>query len=176
MPSLRRCTLAMLAAVAVAMASSTSALAAVTPPWSNATTDSSITDFDTGTLMFPGIFGRALTIQNPGIGYYHDHSNGCSSTIEVHLNGNWTLVRTGPVSNGADQLLSTFGTVNFAAGNVDGVRLGSTCFVSNAYHEINDTMTFLIVEGGQTVPTLSEAALLALAALMLAAAGVALRR
>lgn len=176
MRSLRRRTLALLAAVALAMASSTPVLALVTPPWSNASVDDSITDFDTGTLSFPAVVGRSITIQSPGTGYYHDHDNGCSSTISVHLNGSWTLVRTGPVSNDIDQPLASIGTIAFGAGMVDGVRLGSTCFVSNAYHEVNPDMTFLIAESGSVIPTLSETALLALAALMLAAGGFALRR
>jgi len=169
-------TLAMLAAVAFATALSTPAWAAVTPTWSNATTDNSTSDFDTGTLLFPGILGRTLTIQNPLDGYYHDHDNGCSSTIEVHMNGNWLLVRTGPVSNDIDLPLASIGTVSFQAGIVDGVRLGSTCLVSQAYHSVNDQMTFLISDAGNAIPTLSEIALAALAALMLGVGGLALRR
>jgi len=177
MPSLRRYALVMLAAIGIAMAWSTLVLAQVTPPWSNATTNTGTTgDFDTGTLSFGGIAGQTILILNPAGGYYHDHTGGCSSTLEVHLNGNWTLVHTGPVSNGNDQPLATLHPPHrFPPGIVDRVRLGSTCEVGDAYHEINDAMQFQIV-AGETIPTLSELALLVLAALTFAAGGLALRR
>lgn len=177
MPSLRRCTLAMLTAVGFAMALLSPAHATLTPPWSNASTNTAInSDFDTGTLTFSGLFGRSLTIVGPVDGYYHDHDNGCSSTIEVHVNGSWVLARTGPVSNDADQLLSGFGTINFPSGLVDGVRLGTTCPVDQAYHSIDPGMRFDIVGSGSVIPTLSETGLLALASLMLAGGVLALRR
>jgi hypothetical protein len=176
MQHLFRPALSMLAAIGIAMASSAPALAVVTPTWSNATTNSgSFGDFDTGTLSFGGVSGSSIVILNPANGYYHDHDNGCSATLSLHLNGTWTLVYTHPVSNDNDQLLSTFPKVTFLAGSVDGVRLGSTCAVGDAYHSIDSAMRFDIA-GGSAIPTLSEVGLLALASLMLAAGGLVLRR
>ena len=154
------------AVIGVLMALSAPVLAALTPMWSGAVTDTtSVTDFDTGTLLFPAQSASQISIVGAGPGYTHDHGNVASATVEVLRNGVWTLVFTGPVSNNNDILLSSFPVPlpSFAPGQITGVRLSTTKPIGQAFHSIQPTMQFLLASGVPTVvPTLSSYAVLAL--------------
>jgi hypothetical protein len=180
----RRIILNKLAVIGVLMAVSAPVLAFSTPSWSNATTDTaSTTDFDTGTLLFPAQAASQISIVGSGIGYTHDHTQGGNPTVEVLRNGVWTLVFTGPVSNGIDTLLSSFPVplANFPSGQISGVRLAHPPVqIGNAYHSIDPTMTFSLTGGvaavAATIPTLSEYAVLALILGVMLAGLLAIRR
>ncbi|HXE81363.1 MAG TPA: hypothetical protein VNK41_11460 [Vicinamibacterales bacterium] len=152
------------------------AQAQLTPTWENATTDTgSFTDFDTGTLTFPPITASEISIVSPGGAYYHDHDAGGSMTLEVRLDGVWTLVFTGPVSNDTDIFLSSLASpvATFPAGQVDGVRLSSTVLpINDAFHEFPNDMQFLLA---LSVPTMSEWLIFTLAFALALAGAVALR-
>lgn len=162
------------------MALAAPAMAILTPVWSGAVTDTaSVTDFDTGTLMFPAISAGKITIAAPLLGYYHDHGGGGAATFSVLLNGVWTLVYTAPVSNGIDIPLSTLPVplASFSPGQVTGVRLGCTIAVNQCYHQISPAMQFDLTAGiPNVVPTLSEYATLALMLLVMLAGMLVLRR
>jgi len=146
------------AVIGVLMALSAPVLASLTPAWSNAVTDVTNTDFNTGTLLFPAQPASQISIVGSGPGYYHDHGQGASATVEVLRNGVWTLVFTGPVSNGNDLLLSSFPVPlpNFPSGQITGVRLSTTQPINQAYHSIQPTMQFLLAGGAPAIiPTLS---------------------
>ena len=166
MSVLRRILMNKFAVLGVLMALSAPVLAGLTPLWSTATTDTaSTTDFDTGTLLFPAQAASQISIVGSGPGYTHDHSKAASATVEVLLNGVWTLVFTAPVSNGTDILLSSFPVPlpSFAPGQVSGVRLSSTQFIGNAFHQVQGTMQFSLAGGASVVvPTLSDHGVLAL--------------
>ena len=176
----RRIILNKLAVIGVLMAVSAPVLAFSTPLWSNATADTASTsDFNTGTLLFPAQAASQISIVASGIGYYHDHSQGASATVEVLRNGVWTLVFTGPVSNGTDILLSSFPVplASFQSGQVSGVRLSTTLVINQAYHSIEPTMTFSLTGGvAAGIPTLSEYAVLALILGVMLAGLLAIRR
>jgi hypothetical protein len=153
----------------------------ITPNWFNATTDTgSPGDFDTGTLTFPAQMASKIFVGHISYAYYHDHGNGCSATVEARLNGLWTLIYTSPVSNDTDLPLSSFPSplATFPTASLDGIRLGSTCFVGNAYHSFGSTLAFApdAAAFAQHIPTMSEWGLLALMSLMLVAGGLAVRR
>jgi hypothetical protein len=178
----QRLVLGAIVVVGVSLAATAPARAAVTPPWSTATTDQGVgsSDFDTGTLTFPAVQASSIYFALTGNGYYHDHGGGCSATVEVRLDTVWTLIFTSPVSNGADLPLAAFPAplATFPTASLDGIRVGSTCPVGNAYHEVPSTMVFAI-DGApfpSNIPTMSEWGLMALVSLMLVAGGIARRR
>jgi len=168
------------AVIGMLMALSAPALASLTPMWSGAVTDSgSVTDFDTGTLLFPAQSAGQISIVNSGIGYTHDHGVLASATVEVLRNGVWTLVFTGPVSNNIDIPLSSFPVPlpNFASGQITGVRLSTTKPVGFAFHSIQPNMQFLLAGGAPTiVPTLSTYGVFALILSLMSAGWLVMRR
>src|SRR4029077_1210493 len=161
MSVLRTIILNRFAVIGVLMALSAPVLASLTPPWSGAVTDVNNANFDTGTLLFPAQHASQISIVGSGPGYTHDHGVGASAQVSVLLNGVWTVVFTGPVSNGTDILLSSFPVPlpSFPGGQVSGVRLSTTKPVNQAFHNIQGTMQFLL-SGSAAVPTLSTDAVL----------------
>ena len=123
-----------------------------TPQWSTATTDGSTTDFDTGTLSFPAQTASQIRVMAPGNGIFHNHGDPVSATIEVLLNGVWTLVFTSvPDTTGSGIFISSFPTpvATFTPGQVAGVRMSCTQYVGYCYHGVENTMYFELSGGGR---------------------------
>ncbi|MGV6826544.1 MAG: IPTL-CTERM sorting domain-containing protein [bacterium] len=138
-----------------------------TDTWGNCVNNTvnapSTSDFDTCELTFDPIqSSQLISINNPGSGYYHNHSEDSAvHSLDVLLNGSWTPIFT-HVAPGNEDISAISTPIDFAAGTVTGVRFTVDTEISQGYHSVDSAMSFTF-NTVQPVPTMSEWALIILA-------------
>jgi len=154
------------AASAAALAVAANPAAAQSYNWAPQASDTgAISDFDSATQTFAGTYADTLTFdlmagQYQGGGYFHNHGGGAMFTISAIVNGlTQQIYASGPVSG--DFGLNALGPISFAGGTVTGIKLQSTSYVGNAFHQFGN-QTFTLAAVGGAVPEPATWALLLL--------------
>jgi hypothetical protein len=119
------------------------------------------TDFNLNTTpVFPATFANRMVFDTPG--YAHSHGGAVDAFVEVHnpVTGQWTEVFRTTVTNSN---VFSFGglVINFPGQVIDQVRLNSSPFQSQTYHNwatltlTIDTLTGVTVPAANVAPSLS---------------------
>jgi len=135
---------------------------------SGTATTFTLSNFNEVTFSFSSEFVDTISLANFGGGYIHTHAGTLTqSTIDIFDGTNWLNVFTSSIAVSQANLSTIYTSpITFTGLNISGLRLSSTIFQNQSYHNVNSSMSYTL--SGTAVPEPSTLAIFALGIIGLA--------